>query len=263
MTKEELLNKTRLFLFDLDGTLYRDATPIGDAVNSLKKLRAAGKRLCFLTNNSSKTEEQYRAKLKRIGFWEEGDSVYTSGMAAISYLLAHYPEKRVYLLGTAALKEEFACAGVHIVETDPEVCVLAYDTELTFAKIRAFHEFLTQGAVFLATHPDEVCPTAGISMPDVGSFLALFDCSSGRRPSVITGKPFSVMGEALVERTGVPRDKICMVGDRLHTDIRFARNNGMMSVLVLTGETTRWNMGKYPDKPDLILSGVDELASDV
>ena len=258
MTKETLLKETDAFLFDLDGTVYLDETPIGDVKGTLARLRAMHKRIVFLTNNSSKTEAEYRQKLTRIGLWGEGDLVYTSAMATAEYVAARFPHKRVYLLATDAVKEEFS-RTVPLVEEAPDVAVLAYDTSLTFAKMKRFNEFLAGGAVFLATHPDAVCPTAGVSMPDVGAFLELFYTSSGRRPDLIVGKPGTAMGEGLERRLGIPRARMCMTGDRMHTDIRFGNNCGMHTVLVLSGETTEETMKNFPDRPDLVLPDVNAL----
>lgn len=258
MTKETLLQETDAFLFDLDGTVYLDETPIGDVQNTLARLRAMHKRIVFLTNNSSKTEAEYRQKLTRIGLWGEGDLVYTSAMATAEYVAARFPHKRVYLLATDAVKEEFS-RTVPLAEEAPDVVILAYDTTLTFAKMKSFNEFLAGGAVFLATHPDAVCPTAGVSMPDVGAFLELFYTSSGRRPDLIVGKPGTAMGEGLERRLGIPRARMCMTGDRMHTDIRFGNNCGMHTVLVLSGETTEETMKNFPDRPDLVLPDVNAL----
>ena len=258
MTKETLLKETDAFLFDLDGTVYLDETPIGDVKGTLARLRAMHKRIVFLTNNSSKTEAEYRQKLTRIGLWGDGDLVYTSAMATAEYVAARFPHKRVYLLATDAVKEEFS-RTVPLVEEAPDVVILAYDTTLTFAKMKRFNEFLAGGAVFLATHPDAVCPTAGVSMPDVGAFLELFYTSSGRRPDLIVGKPGTAMGEGLERRLGIPRARMCMTGDRMHTDIRFGNNCGMHTVLVLSGETTEETMKNFPDRPDLVLPDVNAL----
>ena len=258
MTKETLLKETDAFLFDLDGTVYLDETPIGDVKGTFARLRAMHKRIVFLTNNSSKTEAEYRQKLTRIGLWGEGDLVYTSAMATAEHVAARFPHKRVYLLATDAVKEEFS-RTVPLVEEAPDVVILAYDTTLTFAKMKRFNEFLAGGAVFLATHPDAVCPTAGVSMPDVGAFLELFYTSSGRRPDLIVGKPGTAMGEGLERRLGIPRTRMCMTGDRMHTDIRFGNNCGMHTVLVLSGETTEETMKNFPDRPDLVLPDVNAL----
>lgn len=259
MTKEELLQTTDLFLLDLDGTVYLDETPIGAMRDTLARLRACGKRLVYLTNNSSKTPAGYEEKLKRIGLWDDGDAVYTSAMAAIEYLRMYHAGARVHVLATDAVRAQFCAGGIVLDDSAPDVCVLAYDVTLDFAKIRRFNEFLARGAVYIATHPDDVCPTNGVPMPDVGSFLALFERSSGRRPSVICGKPFTVMGACVARAFGVPSERTCMVGDRMHTDIRFGNANGMRTVLVLSGETTRENSRNFPDTPDVVLESLNEI----
>ena len=261
MTKEELLRETELFLLDLDGTVYLDETPIGDMKRTLAHLREMGKKLVFLTNNSSKTQAEYVEKLTRIGLFDARDSVYTSGMATVEYLKEHCMGQSVYLVGTERIRAEFSAAGIVLDEETPDVCVLAYDVELTFAKIRRLDRFLRMGKPFYATHPDDVCPTADGSMPDVGSFLAMFERSSGRVPDAVIGKPYPVMAECLSRSFGIPRGRMCMVGDRMHTDIRFGNGSGMHTVLVLSGETTRETMGKFPDRPNLLLNDFNELLS--
>ncbi len=258
MTKETLLKNTDVFLFDLDGTVYLGETLIGDVRNTLGCLRDMNKRIVYLTNNSSKTEDEYLKKLTRIGVYDGRDTVYTSAMAAAEYVAAHFSGKRVYLLATDAVKAEFS-RTVPIVEDDPEIVILAYDTTLDFGKMKLFNEFLAKGAYYIATHPDAVCPTAGVSMPDVGSFIELFFTSSGRRPDIVIGKPGTVMGECMERRLSVPRSRMCMVGDRMHTDIRFGNNCGMHTVLVLSGETTTESMKNFPDVPDLILPDVNAI----
>ena len=253
-----LLHETRVFLLDLDGTVYLGGTPIGAMPETLRRLRAMGKKLVFLTNNSSKTEFEYRQKLTRMGLFGQGDRVYTSGMATVSYLKERYAGAKVFLVATDAVKEEFRAGGIALDEERPDVCVLAYDTSLTFEKIKRLDFFLKKGLPFLATHPDDVCPTPYGSMPDVGSFLAMFSRSAGRE-AVIVGKPYPYMGEALSRLTGEKREHMCMVGDRMHTDIRFANNCGMRSILVLSGETTWESMKNFPDRPDLILADLNAI----
>ena len=259
MTKEELLKGTDLFLLDLDGTVYLSDTPIAGVREALQGLRAMGKRLVYLTNNSSRTREEYVEKLTRLGLFGAEDDVYTSAHAAATYLGAHHAGAKVYALATDAVREELRARSVRLTEEAPDVCLLAYDTQLTFEKMKKFNEFLATGAAFIATHPDDVCPTDGVPMPDVGSFLALFERSSGRRPDVICGKPFTVMGACIAQKYRVPAARTCMVGDRMHTDIRFGNANGMKSLLVLSGETTQSSMRDFPDKPDLVLASLAEI----
>ena len=259
MTREELLKNTDLFLFDLDGTVYWDNVPVPGAREALARLRDLGKRVVYLTNNSSKTSAEYRRKLCALGLFSQGDGIYTSADATAEYLNTRHPGARVHVLATDAVRAGFAAAGVRLDDEAPEVCVLAYDTSLTFEKIRRFNEFLAGGALYIATHPDDVCPTQGISMPDVGSFIALFERACGRTPDVVCGKPYTVMGECVARAFGVPASRTCMAGDRMHTDIRLGNANGMRTLLVLSGETTRENMRAFPDKPDVVLGSIAEL----
>lgn len=98
-------------------------------------------------------------------------------------------ENAVYLAGREALKEDFAARGIRLTEEKPDVCVLAYDTALTFEKLVKLNEFLVGGSFYVATHPDVVCPALPCPKPDVGSFIKLLEASSGRLPDAICGKP--------------------------------------------------------------------------
>ena len=261
MTIEELIQKTKVFLLDMDGTIYIDETPIGEMKKTLSLLRERGKKLVYCTNNSSKTPEEYREKLAKIGFWDSRDFVYTSGTATAEYLKKYHAGKRVYLLGREALKADFTARGIPLNEENPEVCVLAYDTEVTFEKLKKFNEFLVNGCFYAATHPDAVCPAKGVFPPDVGSFIKLFECSSHRLPDVVCGKPYKMMGEALEGLLDAKNDEIAMVGDRLHTDIRFANNSGFTGVLVLSGETTKEMLQGSKDRPDIVLNSLNDVAA--
>ncbi len=259
MDSKTLLQKTEVFLLDLDGTVYLSGTPIGDMLHTLATLRKMGKRLIYLTNNSSKTEEEYVKMLKAGGFWGEGDIMFSSATAAIGYLTSKQRGKRVHLLATDAVKERFQAAGVCLDEENPDICLMAYDTTLDFAKIKAFNESLHKDTLYMITHGDIVCPTKGISMPDVGSFIKMFEATSGRLPQIVCGKPDAIMVEELERLTGVSREEMCMVGDRLYTDIRFGNHNGIPTICVLSGEATKEDLATSPDIPDLILDTFNDI----
>lgn len=259
MNKVELMQRTKAFLFDLDGTLYLGDRLIGEVPKTLDALRKRDQKIVFLTNNSAKTVKEYQRKLETLNLFEKGDLIYTSASATISFLLRERRGKRVYLLGTEALKKEFVLEGVNLVEDDPDICVQAYDTEITYEKISRFNSFLRCGAEWILTHADEVCPTLNGSLPDAGAFLALFRTSSKRDCDRIVGKPYRDMAEGVLRLTGVQKENLCMVGDRMYTDIRFANQNGFLSVLVLSGETSQEEIDHFPDRADLVLRNVNEL----
>ncbi len=258
MKLQEIIGRSDVFLLDMDGTIYFDDAPIGDMAATLAALRRAGKKLVYFTNNSSKTPDEYEKKLRRIGLWGEGDLVYTSAMATIEYLSEFYPGKSVYLVATDAVKAGFAAAGIPLTEEQPDVCVLAYDTTLTFEKLKKINQYIVEGALYIATHPDDVCPSKDVFPPDVGSFIALLKVSSGRLPDVVCGKPYTVMGDCIRRRMKIDADRVVMVGDRLHTDIRFGVNNGFHTVLVLSGETKEGDLPSSPDRPEGILPSLND-----
>ena len=253
------INGIELFLLDMDGTLYLGDEPLPGAPDAVMRIRLAHKKVCFLTNNSSKSRTDYVEKLNRLGFEAAIDEVYTSGLACIEYLKKRYVNRSVYLLGTEALREEFLLNGIKLTDGKPDIVVIGYDTGLTYARLSRACVYIRDGAKYLATHSDLNCPAPGGYVPDTGSFIELIKASTGRTPDIICGKPFNVMASAIRAKYGAVPEKTAMVGDRLTTDLRFAKNNGYYSVLVLSEETDLKMLKKYPDKPDLVLNSIANL----
>ncbi|MCL2629898.1 MAG: HAD-IIA family hydrolase [Firmicutes bacterium] len=248
-----------VFLFDLDGTVFLGDTPIGDSLNTLKKLEALGKTIFFLTNNSSKDKKEYVTKLTKLGYPAKIHQIVSSTLASIQYLKTRCPGKSVFPVGTKAFENELKSAGIEIKEDGADILLLAFDTTLTYDKIWKANVLLEKGKEFFATHPDIVCPSDIGDMPDVGSLMALLECSSGRGPSVICGKPYSPMAEIIESLVSVPRDRIMMIGDRLYTDILFGINNGYKSMLVFSGETTPQMLADSGIKPTYTLPTINDL----
>ncbi len=256
---KNLLKNTKVILLDLDGTLYLDKVPFKGVDSTLKELRKRGIKLVYLTNNSSRTKEVYENLLKEIKLFKRGDTVYTSTQATIDFVKNYNKDAKVYLVATDDVKKEFVKEKINLIEEYPDICVLTYDTTINFEKFKKLNEFVVKGAFYIASHPDDVCPMPDVYMPDVGSFIKLIECSSGRTPDVICGKPFSYMGEGIKNTFLVNSDEIIMIGDRLHTDVRFANNNGFTSVLVLSGETDESMLKRSKDKPDFVLKDVNDI----
>ena len=254
------LKDIKLFLLDQDGTLYLSDKPIMGAAAAVKRMRQAGAGVCFLTNNSSKSSANYLAKLTRLGFEPKQEEIYTSSLATIEYLKQHYPRKKVYLLGTKALEIEFLHHGIKVVQKSPDIVVAGYDTELTYQKLCDACVHISRGAGYIATHPDLTCPAeGGLFLPDTGSFIALINAATGRLPEAVCGKPNAPMADGIKRHFGFEAPQIAMVGDRLSTDMQFAKDFGFVSILVLSGETTEKMLKKSDIKPDLVLNSVAEL----
>ena len=261
------LKGCELFLFDMDGTLYLGDNVYEGAVELMNDLPALGKKYIYLTNNSSRAGTDYITRLRRLGFPCESENVFTSGMATGMYLNQRHPGAKAYLAGTKAFHRELVSYGIDLVndenghtEADTvDVVVQGFDTELVYEKLERACHFLRRGAHFIAANPDWVCPMpADEVLPDCGSICALLTASSGKEPTYI-GKPNRNMIDVISAMTGIPNEKICAVGDRLYTDIAVAQNAGAVSVLVLSGETTKEMADAAERRPDYVLADVHEL----
>ncbi|MGN0819463.1 MAG: HAD-IIA family hydrolase [Christensenellaceae bacterium] len=232
----EKLKKIKLALFDLDGTLYIGDDVLANVGNALDIFRSNGIRIVYLTNNSSKTAEEYESKLKRLGLWKNGDAVYSSLTATADYILSDCPDKSVYLFGTRRAKEYFAERGIKL-QDRADVAVMAYNTELTYKDICQLNANLYYGARYIATNPDIVCPAKDVFLPDNGSIMEIFHKTVNRLPEIVIGKPYTLMGDMVKLKYNLDADEIMMVGDRLYTDIKFGVDCGFLTALVLCGET--------------------------
>ena len=256
---EHIIDNIRCFALDMDGTIYLGEQWIAGAKDFLKKIEESGRRYVFLTNNSSKNPAVYVEKLHRMGWDVTEDKIITSGQAAIFYLQKHFSGKRVFLLGNPLLQEEFEQAGILLDDTAPEVVVTAFDTSLTYEKMCKVCDFVRSGLPYLATHPDYNCPTETGFIPDAGAIHAFIHASAFRYPDRIIGKPNSDIVDYLISRVGTEREQIAMVGDRLYTDIAAGRNNGLKSILVLSGEATLEDVSSSDILPHLIFDSVQNM----
>ncbi len=256
-----VLERIQLFLLDMDGTFYLGDDLLPGALDFVETIREQGKRFLFLTNNSSKDSRQYVAKLRRLGVHVDIEDVFTSGEATAIFTKYRYGNARVFVIGTQSLVKTFEEYGHIVTNVDPQVVILGYDTEINYEKLSLGCLFIRKGLDYIATHPDINCPSSQGPLPDAGSFIALIEKSTGRKPDFIIGKPNPLMLQMIVEKTGVKPEQIAMVGDRLYTDMEFAKRSGILSILVLSGESSLDDLAKVEQKPDLVLQNIGELAS--
>lgn len=252
------LHNSACFLFDLDGTVYLGEQLLPGAGELLAHLDKSGIPYLFLTNNSSRSRDEYAAKLASYGLAAERDKILSSGMATAIYLKAQKPAARIYLVGTPSLEEEFRDYGFQLVDEDPDFVVLGFDTTLTYDKLRKLSDFISAEVPYIATHPDINCPTPHGFMPDIGAMMAMIEASTGRKADVIVGKPYQPMVEAVVALTGYKPGQLTMVGDRLYTDIALGRA-GIQTILVLSGEAKSADLIGAPHQPDLVCENLAEL----
>ena len=257
MEKREILKETELFVLDMDGTFYLDTDVLDGALDFLEEVKKAGKRYVFFTNNSSKSPKTYIDKLAKMGCYIKRNQIITSGDVMIQYLKEYYPEKKVYLVGTPDLEENFRENGILLTREMPDVVVIGFDMTLTYEKLERACTYIRNGAVFLATHLDINCPTKDGFIPDCGAMCAAISLSTGKEPKYV-GKPFKETVDMVLEMTGAKREAMSFVGDRIYTDVKTGVVNGAHGILVLTGETKLEDVPKADVVPDAIFTGLKE-----
>lgn len=253
------IQSIRCFLLDMDGTIYLGDKLIEGTREFLQAAKQSGRKVLFLTNNSSKNGDTYLRKLSQMGIEAGPEDVLTSGQAAARTIMQRYPDKKVWVMGNDLLKEELCSLGLPVVDKEPDVVLTAFDTQLTYQKLWDCCDYVRQGLPYIATHPDFNCPTETGFMPDLGAMTELIYASTGRRPDRVIGKPEHDIFACASARTGVSLSQCAMCGDRLYTDIAAGQKQGLFSILVLTGETRREDLASSDIKPDLVLERLADL----
>ena len=254
------LSQVRCFLLDMDGTFYLGEQLLDGSLQFIETLHEQGIEFLFLTNNSSKDSRQYAEKIARLGLSIARDKILTSGEATVMHIQSQAPGARVYVVGTPALENEFRTHGFTLTPDGPDFAVLGFDTTLTYDKLWKLCDLVRAGRPFIATHPDYNCPTETGFMPDIGAMIAFVNASTGREPDLIVGKPNKLFVEKASERTGIPVSAMCMIGDRLYTDIALGATACIPTILVLSGETKVEEVSQSAFQPDHIFQNLGEVA---
>lgn len=251
------------FIIDLDGCIYRGDKAIGGAAEAVDAIRAKGKRLLFLTNNSTKTPSEYSKKLSSFGIMADRREFLTSSIATAQYL-KKLGTGRCYVIGQDGLLSALEEGGfklldeTHSSEADYVVCGL--DMGLTYAKISAACFAIQAGAKFIATNPDPNLPVEGGYLPGAGSIMKAIQTATGRKP-IIIGKPSRIIMDIALEILKCPPRRAMIVGDTLKMDILAGKKAGILTALVLTGSTTIMQVKRSKIKPDFIWEGIHELCN--
>ena len=250
---------------DMDGTIYLSNTIFPFTIDFLSKLDGMGISYSFLTNNPTRSLEDYMSKLERMGIHCSREQMYSTVPATIDYLKAHYPSaKRLFLLGTPSMISQFEAAGYESTADSaddvPDVLVVAFDMTLEYSRLCRAAWWASQGIPYVATNPDRVCPTDQPTvLVDCGSICKCIEHATGRTPDGVIGKPDPAMLAGIENRYGLAPSQIAMVGDRIYTDVEMAYNAGAFGVLVLSGETTLDMAKAWPHAPSLICRDIEEL----
>lgn len=251
-------------IFDLDGCLVRGKRPIPGAPEVVSRLKVAGVRVVYITNDSSRTPGEIARGLSAMGFEAQAEEVMTSSLAVASYLKARLPRARVLAIGAVGLIGALEERGLTLVGPElageADVVAMGRDPDFGYAKLEAACRAIWGGARFIATNLDPSVPAENGLRPGTGPMVKAVAYATGRRPLVL-GKPSRWAGELAVAMLGVPKKRVVVVGDQIDQDIRLGKRIGVQTVLVLTGGSGKADLARVPDRfrPDLVLPDVTHL----
>lgn len=261
----DALKTKKLFLFDMDGTIYRENDLFDGVIDLLKEIKNRGGRYAFITNNPSKSVKDYILKLNRLGISEVDETnFFTSAQAAIMIFKEKFQDELIYAQGTNSFIEELKASGLNVtLKYDGNIgaVLVAFDPEITGEKLRTTCEVLTKLDVpYYATNPDWVCPVDFGAIPDCGSMCVGIEYATGKRP-IFIGKPEPTMVLELIKKFGFKKEETLVIGDRLYTDVASGNNAGVDTVCVLSGEATLLDIEKAKENeiPTYVFYGVGEI----
>lgn len=240
----------RLYIFDLDGTLYRGNMPLPYAAEAVEAVKSRGATVRFLTNNSGSRPEDQVMKLRQMGISANQEEVLTSGMGAARYAVEQ-GFKNIFLVGERGLAEILEDAGLRLVAAgeSADAVIAGICRSFTYVWLNDALQAILSGAKFIATNTDATYPVEGGVTPGAGSIVASIETASGIEPAVI-GKPNPMLVQMILNETGTAPSDTLVIGDRWETDIESGRRAGCDTMLVLTGVTDEAPEGE-PSEPDL------------
>lgn len=257
----ELKNK-KLFLFDMDGTIYEENNVFDGTHQLLDYIAKSGGKYVFITNNSSKSVNDYITKVNGLGIKADKDNFFTSAQATVRYLKKRYEKPYVYCQGTKSLLTELSNEGIKVtvdVAAGVDAVVVGFDTELTNEKLRKTCQILSENEIpFIATNPDLRCPVSFGFIPDCGSICRMIAAATDKEPTYI-GKPEPVMVDFVREKFGFSKEETVIIGDRLYTDIATGLNADVTTICVLTGEATTSDIENGEIKPNYTFESVKNI----
>lgn len=223
-----------LYIFDLDGTLFRGDEPIPGAADALARLRNEGSGIRFLTNNSSQTRDTYVAKLNRLGFEAYPHEVYSSATGTVAYLLQENLNS-AFVVGEAGLRETLSAAGVEMTDDQPAAVIVGICKSFSYDLMSQAMQHIRAGARFVATNTDPTYPIeGGRFIPGSGSLVAAVKTCAEVEPFVV-GKPNPFLVDLILKDAQVEASSALVVGDRMDTDIEAGVRAGCPTLLVMTG----------------------------
>lgn len=259
------LKSKKLFLFDMDGTIYLGNQLFDGVKELLAKIVNDGGRYVFITNNSSRSVKDYVEKLKNMGIEVTQENFFTSTQATALIFKEKFGKELIYAQGTKSFIKELKKNGLNVTTkytTNAKAILVAFDNELTSKKMSVTCQMLGQDLPYYATNPDWVCPVSFGYVPDCGSMCFGYEKATGKAP-VYIGKPQPTMILEVMKKFGFKKEETLVVGDRVYTDIASGVNAGVDTVCVLSGEVTLEEVKEGEIKPTFTLDSVKDILNEL
>ena len=258
-----IIKNKKLYLFYMDGTIYLGKMLFDGVSTLLSRIKESGGRYVFITNNSSKSVDDYVVHLKSMGLDVTREDFFTSAQAAEILLKEKFGTALIYTQGTDSFVRQLKDSGLNITtryDENVKCVIVGFDTEITGEKLKNTCEVLSKikDVPYYATNPDWVCPVEFGYIPDCGSMCFGIEKATGRKP-VYIGKPEPEMINIVTEKFGYKKDDVVVLGDRLYTDIAAGVNAGVDTIMVLSGEATLKDYEDSTFKPTFLLNSVKDL----
>jgi HAD superfamily hydrolase (TIGR01457 family) len=249
------------YIFDMDGVVYRGNTLIPGAVEALESLKRRGKRLVFVSNNSTRARDDYAERIREMGLPIEMDEVIPATYATARFLADNYTEKRIFVVGALGLIKELLRAELTLVDTPEkaDILVTGSDPAINYQKLSQATSLLLKGKLWVTTNTDKLYPAEDRIIPGTGAVVGALQYITGRPPDVVIGKPSRHIMEQALKALGVEREDCLMVGDIIESDVLAGKNAGIDTALVLTGVTSREDVERSEIKPDYVLNSIKDL----
>ena len=254
-----VLHEKKAFICDMDGVIYHGNCVLPGVVDFVEWLQREQKAFLFLTNSSERTPRELHEKLKRMGVDVGAEHFYTSALATAAFLKSQTPHGSAYVIGQTGLVNALYDAGFTMNDIDPDYVIIGESMEYTYTKIiRAVHH-VRNGARLIGTNPDVTGPVEGGIIPATGALVAPVELATGCK-AYFVGKPNPLMMRHALKRLNMRREDTAIIGDRMDTDIVAGIESDIMTVLVLSGVTSTSDIKHFAYRPNLVLSGVGEIA---
>ena len=252
------LSEKRLFLLDMDGTIYLDERIFDGVPEFLRYVRRVGGRYLFLTNNSGKTQRELQSKLSRMGLDIDEKHFYTSALATAKFIADQMPRARAFVIGEPGLLNALYEQGITFDDVAPDYVIVGESLSYTYENICRAVRFVQKGARLIGTNSDLTGPTEQGLVPACRALVAPIELATGKAAYYV-GKPNPLMMRTGLRILGVHSEEAAMIGDRMDTDMVAGIESGLDTVLVLSGITGRADIKKFPYRPRLVLDGVGDI----